>query len=81
MGKKHNGEDVDTSRRSLGHWDVREIPYHMTGHKQWSQIVGIDLFNPVIFLLAWPDSMQETIADFTYNEGGSCSLDKQSPEN
>jgi len=42
LDKKHNGEDVDAFKRSLGRWDVREIPYRMTGNKQQSQIVGID---------------------------------------
>ena len=49
LDKQHNGEDVDASRRSLGRWDVREIPYCMTGNKQRSQIVGIDLVDLVIF--------------------------------
>ena len=70
LDKKHNGEDVDASRRSLGRWDVREIPYRMTGNKQRSQIVGIDLVNLVIFLLAWPDATQDEMAVFIYNEGG-----------
>ena len=49
LDTKHNGEDMDASRRFLWRWDVCEIPYRTTGNKQRCQIVGIDPVNLVIF--------------------------------
>jgi hypothetical protein len=42
----------------------------MTGNKNRSQIVGVDMLNLVLFLLAWPNATLDEMVVHIYNEGG-----------
>jgi hypothetical protein len=69
LARRDAGEETVASKRSLERWDIRLLPYAMTGNKQKTQVVGIDIVNLVIFLLAWPDATLDEMATHLYNDG------------
>ena len=64
------GEPTTACRKSHRRWEQRLIPYRMTGNKNRSQIVGVDMLNLVLFLLAWPNATLDEMVVHIYNEGG-----------
>ena len=45
-------------------------PYHQTGNRPRTTVVGVDLLNLVTYITAWPDATLDEMAAFIYNEGG-----------
>ena len=66
----HNGELVDASRASLYQWEQRRERYRCTVNGDRRTLVGVDLINPVTFLLAHPDATINEMSTFIYNKGG-----------
>ena len=64
-----HGLPVVASRRSIQRWNMRLHPYLMTGNRDREVIVGVDQFNLVLFLLAWPDARLDKIIAFLANDG------------
>ena len=57
------------SRRSIQRWRRRLRPFIMTGNRDRQVIVGLDQFNLIMFLLAWPDARLDEIIAFLANAG------------
>ena len=59
----HAGEATEVSLRSIGRWDVHLEPYHHTGKRPRTTVVGVDLLNLVTYITAWPDAtLNEMVA-------------------
>jgi hypothetical protein len=56
--------------RSLCHWQERLDRYRRTGNQEWSSLVGVDQLLLVPAIRIYPDSNEDKIATFIYNEGG-----------
>ena len=56
------GEVTDVSERSLFRWCKRLKPYHQTGNRERSQIMGTELFNLVTYITAWLDATLDEMA-------------------
>ena len=70
LQKAADGEDIDVSDSSIYRWNIRPAPYRITGNSQRSQVVGIDMFNLVFFVITRPDATLEEMAVDIYNCGG-----------
>ena len=70
LDRDDRNEEVVPCPKSLRRWRERLIPFRMTGNRQRSQIVGVDLLNLTIFILAWPEATIDEMATYVYNEGG-----------
>ena len=57
------------SRMSIRRWIGRLRPFRRSGNKKRSKLVGIDVLNLALFLIAHPDAMGEEICTYLYNEG------------
>ncbi len=55
---------------SLYRWADRSHLFRQTGGQPCTTVVGVDMIHLVTFLVAHPDSTQEEMAAFVYNEGG-----------
>ena len=64
-----HGLPLVASRRSVQRWNRRLHPYLMTGNRDRNVIVGLDQFNLVLFLLAWPDARLDEIIAYIANAG------------
>ena len=64
-----HGLPLVASRRSIQRWNRRLHPYLMTGNRDRNVIVGLDQFNLVLFLLAWPDARLDEIIAYIANAG------------
>mgnify|MGYP000635969214 CR=1 FL=1 len=64
------GHPVRASARSLGRWQARLDRYRKTGNRERSSIVGFDQLLLVLAITIYPDSNEDEIATFIYNEGG-----------
>ena len=64
------GLPVDASASSLWRWKQRILRYRQTGNRDRTQLVGIDMVNLSIFLIAHPDGTLDEMAAHIYNEGG-----------
>ncbi len=70
---------TDISESSLFHWSGRLEPYHQTGNRERSQIIGTELLNLVTYITAWPDATLDEMVAFIFNEGGGSTPVRQSP--
>ncbi len=70
LEKWNAGEETVASQVSLYPWPGRIGPHHRTGNSARTQIVGTDMINLVVLLLAHPDATCDEIAAHLYNEGG-----------
>ena len=70
---------TDVSKRSLFHWRERLEPYRQTGSMERSWIIGTELLNLVTYITAWPDATLDEMAAFIFNEGGSSTPVRLSP--
>ena len=64
------GHPVRASIRSLGRWEERLDRYRRTGNQERSSLVGADQLLLVLAITIYPDSNEDEIATFIYNEGG-----------
>ncbi len=64
------GEAIDVSLISIYRWADCLEPFHQTGSRDRTTIVGVDLLNLVTYITAWPDATLNEMAVFIYNEGG-----------
>ena len=64
-----HGLPVTASARSIQRWIRRLHPYVMTGNGDRRVIVGLEQFNLVLFLLAWPDAWLDEIIAYIANTG------------
>jgi hypothetical protein len=64
------GHPVWASIRSLGRWQERLDRYRRTGNQERSSLVGVDQLLLVLAITIYPDSNEDKIATFIYNEGG-----------
>jgi hypothetical protein len=71
LEKFHAGEEIQVSLSSIYRWDVHPGPYHQTGNRPRTTVVGVDLLNLVTHITTWPDATLDEMAAFVYNEGGS----------
>jgi len=65
-------EAIDVSQRSIYRWADRLGlgPFHQTGNRERTTIVGVDLLSLVTYITAWPDATLDKMAVFIYNRGG-----------
>jgi hypothetical protein len=71
LRKWNKGGPTVVSRASLYRWADRPHPFRQTGGPARTTIVGVDMIHLVTFLVAHPDSTQDEMAAFVYNEGGT----------
>jgi hypothetical protein len=64
------GHPVRVSIRSLGRWEERLDCYKRTGNQEKSSLVGVDQLLLVLAITIYPDSNEDKITTFIYNEGG-----------
>ena len=64
-----HGLPLVASRRSIQRWNRRLHPYLITGNKDREVLVGLDQFNLVLFVLAWPDARLDEIIAYVANAG------------
>jgi hypothetical protein len=57
------------SLSSVRRWARRLRPRRRNGNRARTKLVGLDVLNLAIFLLAHPDAIGEEVATFLYNEG------------
>ena len=81
LEKWNAGKVTDVSEPSLFRWSGRLEPYHQTGNRERSQIIGTELLNLVTYITAWPDATLDEMAAFIFNEGGGSTPVRQSPNN
>jgi hypothetical protein len=70
----NSGEEISVFQISIYRWAARLEPHCQTGNRAWSQIIGVDLLNLVIYITAWPDATLDEMAAFIFNEGGGTLL-------
>jgi hypothetical protein len=63
-------EEINISQMSIYRWEAHLEPHCQTSNRAWSQIIGVDLLNLVIYITAWPDATLDEMAAFIFNEGG-----------
>ena len=68
LDKRNDGEDTDASRSSIWRWANRHLPYRITGNKQRSTVVGVDMVN-LVLMTRW--------LFFCTTRAGACTLGKQ----
>jgi hypothetical protein len=56
------GEVTDVSERFLFRWSRRLEPYHQTGNRERSQIIGTKLLDLVTYITAWLDATLDKMA-------------------
>ena len=61
LQKWNAGEKTNASQVSLYRWPGRIVPHCHTGNSVRTQIVGMDMINPVVLLLAHPDATCDEI--------------------
>lgn len=52
--------------RSVWRWNIRQIPYHMTGNTKKRDLVGADLILLGVISLVYPQVSQDEIALYIY---------------
>ena len=70
LEKWNAGEETDPSQASLYRWSGRIVLHCCTSNSVRTQIVGTDMINLVVLLLAHPDATCDKIAAHLYNKGG-----------
>ena len=65
----NHGFPTVSSVSSLRRWDLRLHPFIMTGNKERTVITGLDQYNLILFLLAWPEARLDEIIAFLANAG------------
>jgi hypothetical protein len=68
-------EEINLSQASIYCWAACLELHRQTGNRAWSQNIGVDLLNLVIYITAWPDANLDEMAAFIFNKeegGGSC---------
>jgi hypothetical protein len=71
LQKWNEGEPTDVLQASLYRWADRPHPFRQTSGRARTTIVGVDMIHLITFLVAHPDSTQDEMAAFVYNEGGA----------
>jgi hypothetical protein len=71
LRKWNKGEPTDVSQASLYCWADHPHLFRQTGGRARTTVVGVDMIHLVTFLVAHPDSTQDEMAAFVYNEGGA----------
>ena len=66
---ERRGGDL-ASQASLYRWSGHIVPHRRTRNSARTQIVGTDMINLVVLLVAHPDATCDEIAAHLYNEGG-----------
>ena len=79
LDRHQNNQPIDVSDASISRWSRRLLPYRQTGNRDRTQLVGVDLINLVLFIIAHPDAHIDEMAVFIYNEGGSSTVLQQFP--
>ena len=69
MWQRQNGYPTVASRRSLNRWNNRLHPYLSTGNSERQEIVGMEQYLLILFLLAWPDARLDEVIAFLANAG------------
>ena len=64
-----HGFPTRASHRSIRRWHNRLHPYLATGNKAKNEIVGLEQYLMILFLLAWPDARLDEIIAFIANAG------------
>ena len=70
LDKQANGEETDASRASLCQWSACREQFCLTGNTGRSSVVGVDIINLVVFIIAFPDATHDETAVHICNEGG-----------
>ena len=65
----NHGFPTVSSMCSLRRWHRRLHPFIMTGNRERTVITGIDQYNLILFLLAWPEARLDEIITFLTNAG------------
>jgi len=73
------GEAIDVSRRSIYRWADRLGPFHQTGNRERTAIVGVDFLSLDTYITAWPDATLDEMVVFIYNKGGVSTPARQYP--
>ena len=71
LQKRANGEETEVSEISVDRWERRLTPFKMTGNKPSQQVIGIDQLLMSIYITIYPDTDQDEIASYIFNEGGN----------
>ena len=68
--KEANGEPCRSSRSSRWRWRNRPERFRQTGNAERTSLVGMDMLNLALFLLAHPDTTIDEMVVNIYNGGG-----------